>query len=457
MIHEIAKELERIVGERWLSKDPRAIEPYLYDRTQSAVRPKASENVIVVKPGSIEEVARVVSVAHEASIPIYPRGGGTGLTGGAVPTKPGIIISLERLNRIIIEKENMVADVEAGATLGSLISEAEKNGLFFPPHPGDEGAQIGGLIACNAGGSRAVRHGTMRNFVLGLQVVLPNGEIATIGGKTPKNNMATNFYHLFIGSEGTLGIIVRAWIRLYPKPKNSATILVPYRNAYDAIDSAMKLLWEGYVPLSLELVDSDSLRKTAEYLRIEWRYGNGDFYLMLVLVEPTIEMLYTELEGIAKILEEKASGEPILAERDDEQKEILKIRSEVYSAYENEMFEGLDVSVPLGELTRFVRFIEDLEKKYNVRIPLLAHLGDGTFHPDLLYSGLDEASLERMRDEIYDAVISMGGSITGEHGIGYTRRRYAEKYLNDNLKKLIKKVKSAIDDKGIMNPEKYIP
>lgn len=451
------EKLKEIVGEKWVLFDPKIVEAYLFDKTEHHVRPEPSRDVVVVKPGSVEEVSEVVKFAYREAIPIFPRGGGTGLAGGAIPTRPGIVLSMERLNKIVIDKANMVAEAEAGVTLGRLIEEAEKYDLYFPPHPGDESAQIGGLIACNAGGSRALRHGTMRSFVLGLQVVLPDGEIVNIGGKTFKNNFGTNFSNLFIGSEGTLGIIVKSFIKLHPKPKYSATLLFPFSDPFEAIDSAMELLWIGYLPLSLELIDAFSLKRTSEYLGIPWRYGSEGAFLMIVLTEPTQEMLYAEIEGISALFSKKISGEPILAERKDEQDELLKIRSEIYSAYEKNLFEGLDVSIPIGESKRFIEALMKIGKKYNLNFPIIAHLGDGTFHPDLMLDSLEKEKLIMAREEIYNAAISLGGSITGEHGIGYTRKAYADKYLDNGLKKLMKKVKNIIDERGIMNPDKFIP
>jgi glycolate oxidase len=457
LIDEISEELRAIVGENWVITDPRAIDPYLFDKTEPYIRPQPIKEVIVVKPGSIDEISKVMKLAFASSIPVFPRGGGTGLTGGAIPTRSGIVLSLERLNRVNIDKNNMIAEVEAGATLRKLIEEAEKNDLYFPPHPGDEGAQIGGLIACNAGGSRALRHGTMRNSVLGLQIVLPNGRLVTIGGKALKNNMGTNFSHLFIGSEGSLGIIVKAYVKLYPKPRFSATLLFPFSSPNDAIEAAMELLWNGYVPLSLELVDATSMRKTADYLGLPWKYGTGEVYLMILLAEPNQEMLYAEIEGISSILSRRISGEPILTERREEQDEILKIRSEIYSAYEKNLFEGLDVSLPLGEIRNFLEMLNRIGEKYGVKFPIVAHLGDGTFHPDILLDSKEKEVLVKVREEIYESAISLGGSITGEHGIGYTRRVYAEKYLDEGLKELMRNIKKAIDEKGIMNPDKFIP
>jgi len=196
MEKEVLRELESIVGSEWVVSAREAVEGYLYDETPPPLRPKASENVVVVKPGNAEEVSKILILANKRRIPIFPRGGGTGLAGACIPTMSGIVLSLERMNSITVDSENLMAEAEAGATLKDLIEAADKAGLSFPLHPGDEGAQIGGLIACNAGGARAVKTGIMRNCVKGLEVVLPTGEILRLGGKIIKNNVGYDLMHL---------------------------------------------------------------------------------------------------------------------------------------------------------------------------------------------------------------------------------------------------------------------
>ena len=211
-------ELQRIVGQDWIITQREQMESYLRDETVLAERPAAADNVVVVKPASTEEISSVLKLANRERTPVYPRGGGTGLVAGAVPTQDGIVLSLERLDRVEeVDKENLMVVVQAGATLADLLKAVEAEDLLFPPHPGDEGAQVGGMVACNAGGTRALKYGVVRNYVKGLEVVLPTGEILNMGGKLLKNNTGLDLMHLLIDSEGILGIITKVIFRLYPR------------------------------------------------------------------------------------------------------------------------------------------------------------------------------------------------------------------------------------------------
>lgn len=304
----LVEELARVVGSRWVVAEERSLERYLRDETVSRVHPQPSREVLVVKPGSTAEVAEILKVANKYRVPVYPRGGGTGLVGGAVPTRPGIVLSLERLDRISVDAENMVAEVEAGVTLGRLLEEAEKHGLMFPPHPGDEGAFVGGLVACNAGGSRAVRTGVLRNYVLGLEVVLPTGSVLKIGGKTLKNNMGLNLAHLFVGCEGVLGVITKAWLRLYPRWKYTVTLIIPFNDVAAAFRVAGKILSAGFVPLAIEYFDRRVIEASAKHLGATWPVGEGDHFLMIILAEALEDILYMQLDYIGRIAMEGAGS-----------------------------------------------------------------------------------------------------------------------------------------------------
>ena len=451
-------ELKNVVGDKWVVEDLVAIERYLYDETAPPVRPSASREIIVVKPGSIDEVANVIKIANKYRVPVYPRGGGTSLVGGAVPTKPGIVLSLERLDRIYIDVESMVAEVEAGVTLGKLIEEAEKHGLMFPAHPGDEGAYIGGLIACNAGGSRAVRTGVMRNYVLGLEVVLPTGDILKLGGKTIKNNMGYNLAHLFIGSEGILGVIVKAYLRLYPKWRYTATAVIPFNSRSSAFRTARKILSTGLIPLAIEYFDRQVIETSAKYLRVSWPIDIGQYYIMIVLAEPVEETVLVELELIDRVAREEGGLEPFVFQREDEQKNVLKIRSEIYSALKSSTFDILDTTVPIGVIDRFIEMVNKIEEKYRIWLPTYGHVGDGNVHIHILnYPNFTQDTLEKIRDEIYDIALQLGGTITGEHGIGYTRKRYVRKLLGDTWVKTMKMLKYVLDPNNILNPDKVLP
>ncbi len=455
---KIIKKLKNIVGDEWVITDKAIIERYLYDETPEYIRPVPADEVVLVKPRTANEVSEIVKLANEEKVPIFPRGGGTGLVGGAIPTKPGIILSLERMDSIKVDVGNLIAEVEAGVTLSKLIEEVEKAGLFFPPHPGDEGAFVGGMIATNAGGARAVRTGVMRNYVLGIEVVLPNGDIVMLGGKTIKNNTGYNLMHLIIGSEGTLGIITKAYLRLYPKYRASATMIIPFNSRLDAIKAAHEIMKSGIIPLLLEYVEKNVIEKSASYLGLKWPVEEGFAHLIVTVSESIEDFVYSELEMIDEITKKYTSLEPVVATRSDEQKEILKIRSEIYSSLKKDIIDILDISLPLAKIYEFMEKIDELENKYKTWIPVYGHIGDGNLHAHIMKSkGWTKDMYEKLAEEIYNLTIELGGVITGEHGIGTTRVKYLKKFIDKKYLEIMKSIKKLFDPNNILNPGKVLP
>ncbi|RLG77880.1 MAG: lactate dehydrogenase [Thermoprotei archaeon] len=453
MDKRVIEKLVSIVGKEWVVTDPRAIERYLYDEAPEPIRPQPMRDVVVVKPGSTEEVAGVLKLANEEKIPVFPRGGGTGLVGGAVPTAPGIVLSLERMDRVVIHREDMVAEAEAGVTLAKLTEEAEKAGLFFPPHPGDEGAFVGGLIATNAGGARAVRTGVMRNYVLGLEVVLPTGVVARIGGKTIKNNLLTNVMHLFVGCEGLLGVITKAFLRLYPKPRASATMVVPFDDRLSAIRAAYDIMMSGTIPMLLEYVELSAIERSEKHLGLQWPTHEGFAHLMISFAEHSEDAMYLALETVNSIAEKYTKHEPVLATRRDEQSEILRIRSEIYTALKKDMVDILDVTLPLSKIYEFMERVDALEEEYKTWIPAYGHVGDGNLHLHIMKNeGWSAERYNELREKVYSIAVELGGSITGEHGIGAARSKYLEKYADRGHLELLKLLKKSLDPNNILNP-----
>jgi glycolate oxidase len=255
--------LQEIVGINHVITDRERIQSYLFDETVVELRPKPAANVVLVKPGSSQEISEIIKLANQDKTPVFIRGGGTGLCGGAIPTKDGLLISMERLNQIVeMDADNLMITVEAGVTLADILKAAETAGLFFPPHPGDESAQAGGMVALNAGGTRAVKYGVTRNYVKGLEVVMPTGEIMNFGGKLIKNNQGFDLLQLMINSSGLLGIITKVTFRLYPKPEATATLVISYNDRYDAINSVPKILRSGTMPLAIEYFERDIIIET---------------------------------------------------------------------------------------------------------------------------------------------------------------------------------------------------
>jgi len=452
---ELVKELALIVGEDWITLEEERILGYLYDQTPDPMKPEPSKDVIVVKPKNAEEVSKILLVANKCRVPVFPRGGGTGLAAACMPTMSGIILSLERMNKISIDKDNLMAEAEAGATLGDLIKAADEAGLFFPLHPGDEGAHIGGLIACNAGGVRAVRTGVMRNYVKGIEVVLPTGEILCLGGKLVKNNAGYDLMQLIIGSEGTLGIITKAWIRLQPRPQASATIIIPFEDKRKALEFVPKIFQMGVFPLAIEYMEKELVDQTAEILGMSWPCKEGKYHLMLILSETSEEALLTECEKLMDLCEKVGVLEPIIAERREEQAKILKIRSEIYSALKNELIDILDTTVPPSKMVDLIESVNKLAKKYETYIPAFGHAGDGNLHLHIMRKeGWDRDDYDRLRDEIYEKTIQLGGTITGEHGIGYVRRECFKKFVDRKALELMKEIKRIFDPNNILNPDK---
>ncbi|MEM2914388.1 MAG: FAD-binding oxidoreductase, partial [Candidatus Bathyarchaeia archaeon] len=447
------KELKEIVGENWVVTERELMENYLKDETPDPVRPPPGRNLILAKPSSVEEISRILQLANDMMIPVFPVGGRTGLVGGAVPTESGIILSLERMKKIEVDRENLMAIAEAGATLGDLIKAAEDADLFFPPHPGDEGAQIGGLIATNAGGVRAVRYGVMRNYVKGIEAVLPTGEILNLGGRLLKNNTGYDLMQLIIGSEGTLCVITKAIIKLYPKNRFMATLIVPFNDRSEAIRVVPKILQSGVMPLTIEYVQIKEIMETAEHTNEKWPVQIGFAHLIITLAENNEEEFFSACEQISKICEDNNALKVMFAETKEEQDRILRVRSNLYTTLKPRMVDILDVTVPPSKLGELMNHVDDIARKHNIQLPIYGHAGDGNLHVHIMKeNGKEPPDVAEIRREIYKAGVKLGGVITGEHGIGKVRTEEISLVLNEKAITLLKGIKKLFDPNNILNP-----
>ena len=451
----IADNLKKIVGQRWVITDREVMIDYLTDETAPTVKPKPAKELILVKPANSSEVSRIMKLANRGKIPVFPRGGGTGLCGGAIPTKNGIILSLERLKGVEIDKDNLMAIAEAGVTLKELVEKVEEAGLFFPPHPGDESAQVGGLVACNAGGARAVKYGVMRSYVKGIDAVLPTGEILRLGGELLKNNTGYDLMHLIIGSEGTLAVITRAILRLYPQVAASATMIVPYDNRHDAINTVPKILQSGIIPLAAEYMDRLVVEISAASLGMEWPCQAGTGYLMFIVEGRSDDEVHLQLERICEICQSYHGLEPVIGETKKEQEKVLKIRSNVYSATKQGLVaDALDVAVPPASLGKLMDAIDRVANKFGTVIPMVGHVGDGNLHPTLIKS-LAEGGLQNLKKakkEIYKETLKLGGTMTAEHGVGKIRMSDVDIFLDRKQQELMSGIKQVFDPNCILNP-----
>ena len=453
-----------IVGDTGCITDSKDLEAYNHD--EFALKTYTSTPKVVVKPDSEKQVAQIVSLCSDANVPVTTRGGGTGLSAACVPSPDGIVLSMERLNNVIeANAGDYSITVQAGVTLEQLMKEAEKIGYFFPPHPGDEGAMAGGLVATNAGGARAVKYGTVKRFVLGLEVVLANGEIIELGGNFIKSSTGYNLLDLMVGSEGTLGIITRVTFALLPSPGTIQTLIAPFATMEEAIESVPAILAKGIVPFAVEFVEHSAIRCSEQLLNLTWPARTGAASLMVILDGSDEETVLASAQKIMEVLEEHGALDVLLAERKSRQEEILKIRSMIYEALRPGTVELFDICVPRSQISGHVRFIHGLEEKYQVPLPTYGHAADGNVHTNFMRTKIKDGLLgeeipewekkyELVRTEIFDDAIRRKGIISGEHGIGLAKRDYLARNIGEINVNVMRSIKKALDPKGILNPGK---
>jgi len=458
---EMLAKLRGVVGEENVVAEEDRMIDYSHDEmakdTAISHRPD-----VVVKPGSTEEVSDIMKVANEGRIPVTPRGAGTGLSGGAVPVLGGIVLSLERMNRILeIDEENLMMVVQAGVSFMDVYEALQKTDLFFPPHPGDESAHIGGAAACNAGGARCVKYGVMRNYVTGAKVVLPNGDVVELGGKLLKNNTGYNLLQLLVGSEGTLAVFTEVTLRLLPKPRETMVLLIPYRSTGEAIATVPRVLRSGIIPLGMEFLDRSSVEPTERLLGKKWPAKEGEAFLSVILTGDKKEELYSECEKIAAIAQEGGALDVLVAGTKREQDLIMDIRSNVYEGLKPETLEILDIAVPPSRIPDFVDKVKETSERYGVKLPSYGHAADGNVHVNIMKSGLTEEEWRekypRVREELFQAGEALGGVITAEHGVGANKIGDLSHTLGEREIGLMRGIKKTFDPNGILNPGKVTP
>jgi len=462
---EIIDALRAILGERGVVTDPDAMQPYSHD--EFALSEIAHMPEVVVKPETVEQVAGIMQLASEKRIPVTPRGGATGLTGGCVPSQGGLSLSLERMNRILeIDTANQMAVVEAGVTLSEFFERVEDAGLFFPPHPGDEGAMIGGLIANNAGGARAVKYGVIRNYIRGLEVVLPTGEIIRPGGKLMKSSTGYNLVNLIIGAEGTLGVVTQAVIQLMPKPAVTRSLIIPYDDLQSAIDTVPDIIQAKIQPMAVEFLPREVVTITEKMLNQSWPCSQGTTYLLIILDAPSEAEMDTLSEAVAQVCLDHEALDVFVADSPQKQEQVLGIRSKIYEAIKDRNIETLDIVVPRAEIARHVARVQEVQDKHGLWLHTYGHAADGNVHTHIMCARLEEGEivplpdnewqplLEKVRADLYQDCRERGGMISGEHGIGLVKKAYLSYVLDAEEIALMKRIKQAFDPDGIMNPDK---
>jgi len=460
-------EARTTVGAENLLEDASALEGYAHD--EAALEELARVPAAVVRPGTEEEVAAIVALCGRHDVPLTVRGGGTGLAGACVPTRDGVILSLERLSRVIdADPANGTITVQAGVPLRRLYEVVGEMHLFFPPHPGDEGAQIGGVVAANAGGARAVKYGTVRRFVLGLQVVLADGSLVDLGGKLMKSSTGYHLLDLMIGSEGTLGVITRVTLSLVPRPASLMTLVVPFATLAQAIGAVPKILAAGIIPAAAEFIPHQTMQCSERLLKKKWPARSGTASLMIIVDGASEDEVLAQAERLAKIGEEMGALDVLVAENAAQQADILELRSQIYEALKPATLEILDICVPRSAIAGHVEHVVALGERLGVPLPTYGHAADGNVHTHTMRRRLVDGEIgeeipgwrdlcAEARREIYADSMSRGGVISGEHGIGLAKRSWLEGNLGSRVVTAMASIKRALDPRGILNPGKIFP
>jgi len=462
---EITEKLEKIVGRENLIIDAEKMADYSHDEFWLAEIARMPE--LVIKPQSTEEVSEILRLADKEKIPVTPRGGATGLCGGCVPSFGGIVLSLEKMKRIIeVDQENQMAVVEAGVTLKDFYEAVEEAGLFFPPHPGEESAMFGGLVATNAGGSRAVKYGVIRNYVRGLEVVLPGGSVVHLGGKLMKSSTGYSLLNLMVGSEGTLGVITQATIQLMPPCPATRSLIIPYNDLEDAIDTVPLLMRKKILPMAVEFMEKEVVEITEEFLKKKWPCSQGKTFLLIILDASGEEEMNRLSETVAEVCMEKGALDVYVADSADKQKLVLDIRSQFYEALKAGVVEVLDISVPRADIARHVRKVHEISAKHGIWLPTYGHAADGNVHTHIMKARYQDGRLipvpehewrkksDLAREELYRDCKERGGVISGEHGIGVVKKNFLSYVIGKEEIQLMKGIKKIFDPHHILNPGK---
>jgi glycolate oxidase subunit GlcD len=460
---EIVAELRRIVGERYvLYGDPEKLEPFSHDEIPDphyAHMPEA-----VVRPDTAEQVSEILKLANRESIPVTPRGAGSGLSGGAVPIHGGIVLLVDRMNRVLdVDRDNMMITVEPGVVTSEINEVLQPHGLFYAGYPMSlETCYIGGNVAENAGGGKAVKYGVTARYVVGLEVVTPTGQIVRLGGKLVKDVTGYNLIQLMVGSEGTLGVFTKITLKLLPTPRASVDLLCLFRSVEDAISAVPQIMTSGgIIPTAIEFMDQMSVRAACEYLNESIPYEQAGAMLLITVDGSDIAQVEREYETIGEQCLESGAIEVYVADNFTTSERIWKVRRNIAEAFAlisvhqaNE-----DLVVPVAGIPALVRGMQVLADKHGVRIPSYGHAGDGNIHTRIIKDpdwSMErwERTLPKVLEDLYRMTAGLGGRISGEHGIGHKRKKYMPMFVSESYLDMLRSLKRALDPGLVLNPGK---
>ena len=408
------------------------------------------------------EISSVMKYANDNKIPVVVRGSGTGLVGGCVALEGGIVLCTSKMNKILeLDENNLTLTVEPGVLLFEIYQYVESRGYFYAPDPGEKTATIGGNISTNAGGMRAVKYGTTRDWVVGLEVVLPNGKIEQFGKKVVKDSTGYSLKNLIIGSEGTLAVVTKAILKIIPKPKETLSLLVPFETREDAIDAVPEIIKAQLNTTAIEFFERNTILLSEEFLGKKFPEKRSDAYILLTFEGHNKQELKFNYSAAAEIcIRELKAIDAYIVDTDDRKDTVWKARGAFLEAIKSSTVEidECDVVVPRSEVSEFIKFTYELQAKYNIRIPSFGHAGDGNLHIYICRDNYtkDEFSniLEQVFNELYERAISVGGLVSGEHGIGYAKKHYMKCQLGDTQIELMNGIKKVFDPNNILNPGK---
>ena len=456
---ETLDRLKKIVGPEYVLTDRYDIEPYSHDETEDLVFwPE-----VAVKPAATEQVSQILKLCHEQTIPVTPRGGGTGLSGGALPVYGGVVLSLERLNRILeIDVPNMMAVVQPGVITSVFQDELEKQGLFYPVDPASrDSCLLGGNIAENSGGPRAVKYGVTKDYVYGLEAVLPDGRVFKTGGKLLKNVSGYNLTQLLVGSEGTLAVVTEITLKILAKPQYRRTLLVPFNSLGEATHTLTAIFTAKIVPSAAEFMEKAAVKAAERKFERQFPYSDSEALLLLEIDGNYPDILEQQAERIGEICLEGGAVDVFIADNPAKQAELWDTRRKIGEAVKSiAPYKEEDTVVPRARLPELVEKIREISRKHNLTTISYGHAGDGNIHCNIIKKDITE---QRWRDELPQAiaelfteVVKLGGSISGEHGIGYVQKDYLPLALSPTELDLMRQLKQLFDPKGILNPGKMI-
>ncbi|MGI6093221.1 MAG: FAD-binding oxidoreductase [Negativicutes bacterium] len=416
---------------------------------------------VLVEVLTTEETSKIMKYAYDNNVPVTPRGQGTGLAGAAVALHGGIMLSTARMNKILeLDEENLTLTVEPGVLLMEIYEYVQKHDLFYPPDPGEKSASIGGNINTNAGGMRAVKYGVTRDYVRGLEVVMANGTVFELSGKNVKNSSGYAVKDLIIGSEGTLGIVTKAILRLLPLPKSTLSLLVPFPDLPKAIETVPKIIKSKAIPTAIEFMERDVILAAEEFLGKEFPHKSAAAYLLLTFDGNKKEELEDAYEKVAHICLDNGAYDVLISNTQERQESIWKARGAFMEAIKGSTTEmdECDVVVPRNKVAEFVKYTNQLQDQFDIAIKSFGHAGDGNLHVYVLRDDLSKEEWEKRLNGVFDAMYKrakeLGGEVSGEHGIGCAKKPYLESSAGKEYMKLLKDIKLAFDPKNILNPGK---